>query len=714
MDKKYYSKKRIADSSIDNLKGLEAIKISEQRFRSLIEHTRDAIFCYEYDPPISTNLPVDEQVKLFYQGVLVECNDIAARSYGAEKANEVLGKRLIELFGTESGSLDDFYRMFIEAGYRVDGLEAEEILPDGSKRYFRNNGNGVVEDGMLKRVWGTYQDITGSKGAEKLISIQRDLGLALTTTRDLDEILGLCLRYALLVSDLDCGGIYLFDDETGGMDLVEHTGLPEEFVASGSHYDADSPNVQLVKQGNPIYKRHRDLGIKVDGVRKREGLRALGVIPIHYENKIIACLNVASHELDDVPDNARNSIVTIASQIGNAIARGKAERELDKYRQNLEELVTERTAELIESEKRFRAIFENSPLGIVVISHSNQILEVNQAFSDLLGYTYNELLKMNMVATIHPEDAQEAARGIEKVLAAESEIFHLQPRLVTKQGNPVWVNFIGTILRDNSGQSTFGIGIVEDITERKRTGEELEKLAVDLSRSNEELQYFAYIASHDLQAPLRKILAFSSRLEEKYNDVLDARGHEYLTRMQDAAERGQRLINDLLELSRVTSQGEPFQSTDLNQVLQEVLSDLETHIEREGGHVEAGSLPSIDADPTQMRQLFQNLVGNALKFHKPNTPPSVTVTANADDPNQIQIRVADDGIGFDEELIERVFAPFQRLHSQSEYDGSGIGLSICRKIVERHRGSITAKSVPGEGATFVITLPKQQMKVDQQ
>jgi len=230
----------------------------------------------------------------------------------------------------------------------------------------------------------------------------------------------------------------------------------------------------------------------------------------------------------------------------------------------------------------------------------------------------------------------------------------------------------------------------------------------ELARSNEELEQFAYIASHDLQAPLRKITAFGGRLQAKYQDVLDERGQDYLARMADSAHRGQQMINDLLELSRVTTQGKPFQKIELNQVIQDVLSDLEVNIEKSGGVVEVDDLPAIEADATQMRQLFQNLIANALKFHKPETPPKVTISTNGDTSGQVQISVADNGIGFEEEFIERIFQPFQRLHGQSEFEGSGIGLSVCQKIVERHRGSIHVNAMLSEGATFVITFPRSR------
>jgi signal transduction histidine kinase len=249
--------------------------------------------------------------------------------------------------------------------------------------------------------------------------------------------------------------------------------------------------------------------------------------------------------------------------------------------------------------------------------------------------------------------------------------------------------------------------------------EEVEKKVVERTR---ELQEFAYGVSHDLQEPLRKVMAFGDRLRDKCGPLLGEDGLDYLKRMQNAADRMRKLINDLLALSRVTTQAKPSVPVDLNTVVSEVLSDLEVLVEQVGGKVEVGTLPTLDADPTQMRQLFQNLIGNALKFRKPDVAPVLKLQAEAvakadgfeedDDmeskPRQWRIQLQDNGIGFEEKYQDRIFEVFQRLHSRAEYEGSGIGLSLCRKIVTRHGGSICAHSTLGQGATFLITLPEKQ------
>ena len=232
-----------------------------------------------------------------------------------------------------------------------------------------------------------------------------------------------------------------------------------------------------------------------------------------------------------------------------------------------------------------------------------------------------------------------------------------------------------------------------------------------LADSNRELEEFAFVASHDLQEPLRKIQAFGDRLQDKCGGSLSADCRDYLQRLLGAAQRMQALIHDLLSYSRVSNKPQPFSLVALNTVLKEVVADLAVLIEKTGGRVEVGELPQIECNPNQMRQLFQNLLGNSLKF-RAQDPPVVRVSAApASAPSGgagFLIRVEDNGIGFDEKYLDRLFQPFQRLHGRHEYEGTGMGLAICRKIVERHSGTLTARSSPGKGAMFLIALPAAQ------
>lgn len=241
---------------------------------------------------------------------------------------------------------------------------------------------------------------------------------------------------------------------------------------------------------------------------------------------------------------------------------------------------------------------------------------------------------------------------------------------------------------------------------------ELKEREAALGRSNRELQDFASVASHDLQEPLRKIEAFGDRLAKRCEAQLDDQGQLYLERMLSAAGRMRLLINDLLTYSRVTTKGRPFEPCDLAAVAKDVVSDLQVRIEETNAKVEFTDLPTIDADVVQMRQLFQNVISNAIKYHKDGVPPAVNikgVVTGDDDQATCEIEFQDNGIGFEMRYADRIFSIFQRLHGNQEFEGTGIGLATCRKIVERHSGAIDVESVVGEGSTFTIKLPVSQI-----
>jgi signal transduction histidine kinase len=243
-------------------------------------------------------------------------------------------------------------------------------------------------------------------------------------------------------------------------------------------------------------------------------------------------------------------------------------------------------------------------------------------------------------------------------------------------------------------------------TELSVANESLHRRAAELARSNEELDSFASIASHDLQEPLRKVRTFTEQLTVLEADRLSDKGRDYLNRANVAAERMQRLIEDLLRFSRVSTQGRPFEQVDLAAVTQRVLDDLESQIDDSGGRVEVGDLPVITADPLQMQQLLQNLISNAIKFRRPDVAPVVRVDA-AMVGDEVQLTVSDNGIGFEPRYAARIFRIFERLHGRTDYPGTGIGLALCRKIADRHGGTIEAESALGMGATFAVTLPVQ-------
>jgi signal transduction histidine kinase len=241
----------------------------------------------------------------------------------------------------------------------------------------------------------------------------------------------------------------------------------------------------------------------------------------------------------------------------------------------------------------------------------------------------------------------------------------------------------------------------------QRLNDELAARAIELERSNAELEQFASIASHDLQEPLRKVTTFTQRVVTTEAEQLSERGRDYLDRANSAAARMQKLIEDLLTFSRVATHGRAFAPVDLARLTAEVLEDLETAVEQSGAAVLVGALPTIYADELQMRQLIQNLLTNALKFRREATTPEIAIDGLVRD-GTAEITVSDNGIGFDPQYSDRIFRVFERLHGRSEYDGTGIGLALCRKIAERHGGTVIAHGVPQGGATFTVVVPVDQ------
>ncbi len=264
--------------------------------------------------------------------------------------------------------------------------------------------------------------------------------------------------------------------------------------------------------------------------------------------------------------------------------------------------------------------------------------------------------------------------------------------------------------------------VTRDLTQQRQAEEarrvaegQIREYTVQLERSNLELERFASVASHDLQEPLRKIQAFSDRLRQKYEDLLPEAGRDYVKRMQEAAKRMQDLVNDLLLFSRLTTKEQRFSPVNLSKILTAVLSDLEVRIEESEAKIEFGPLPLIEADPVHMRQLFQNLISNAIKFRRPEHTPIIkieaeTVLAAGDRPATISLVVSDNGIGIEPKYRDRIFGIFERLHSRGKYEGTGVGLAVCRKICEQHGGSIRVDSSPDGGSSFIAELPVRQQR----
>ncbi len=385
------------------------------------------------------------------------------------------------------------------------------------------------------------------------------------------------------------------------------------------------------------------------------------------------------------------------------------------YREALarERQVARLNDDLAHAQGELRTVYGAMACGVVVQDGRGRVCDANDAARQLLGDGYARPTRGWTGAVTRPDgtpladDDQPYARALRTAQPQRDVVLCL----TGADGRRRWLQVDAVPIPDAEGAAPRVVSSFIDVTARIRAEEELRVAAVKLAESNQALYDFTSIAAHDLQEPLRKVQAFGDRLATRYGDALGADGQDYLARMQNATRRMQTLITDLLALARVTTTIQPFALVDLTRVTREVLGDLEVRLAETGSRVDIGDLPTIEADPVQMRQLVQNLLGNALKFHHPDAPPVVTVRATivaappGDGPTLCQLTIADNGIGFDALYAARIFGAFQRLHTRAAYEGTGIGLAVCQKIAERHGGTIVATGEPGHGATFTVTLP---------
>lgn len=355
-------------------------------------------------------------------------------------------------------------------------------------------------------------------------------------------------------------------------------------------------------------------------------------------------------------------------------------------------------------DERFRLAFEAAPTGLVMVDAQGLIVFANAELERLFGYRREELIG-KPIELVVPAAAREAHRKhrsaygdlpTSRMMGAGRDLNGLR-----KDGSEFPVE-IGLNPSRSRGQLSV-LAVIADITERKRTQEALVTKMWELQRSNEDLEQFAYVASHDLQEPLRMVVSYTTLLSERYRARLDEKADKFIRYAVEGATRMQRLVADLLAYSRVGSQGKPLKPVSAQAIVARTIEGMRAAIDEAGAELRCGPLPTVSADDIQLAQLFQNLIGNALKFHA-DRPPRISIGAKSVDGKWL-FSIEDNGIGIEKEHSERIFQMFQRLHERGKYEGSGIGLAIAKKIVERHRGRIWFESQPGIGSTFFFTMP---------
>ena len=454
-------------------------------------------------------------------------------------------------------------------------------------------------------------------------------------------------------------------------------GLPGRVFASGRpewHLDLDTPG--------GFVRREPALGC---------GLNAAFAFPVLAGREVVAVLEFFAAEATPPDSGLLAAMGSVGVQLGRVFERERSERRL---------VVRERL--LAEAQAL-------AHIGSWTWTPATNTLDWSDELHRIFGLDpARDTATFDLYARhLHPEDRDRVLGTIASAVETREDYAFVH-RLVRPDGSVRYVQSDGRVYLTDDGQVERLAGTAQDITDAHLARLEREAYARRLEQTNRELQEFAYVASHDLQEPLRKVRLFADMLATDEAERLSDEGRRAIERMRGAAERMSRLISDLLSLSRISTRPIAFVPVDLGEVVDAVLTDLDVRIEDTGGEVVVeGTLPTVDADRVQMGQVFQNLIANALKYHRPDVPPRVHVHGEVRGTEAI-VTVRDNGLGFDAKYAERIFGPFQRLQGRSDVEGTGMGLSIVRRVLDRHNGHVTAESTPGQGSTFTLTLPLTQ------
>ncbi|WP_428229558.1 sensor histidine kinase [Flavobacterium sp.] len=379
------------------------------------------------------------------------------------------------------------------------------------------------------------------------------------------------------------------------------------------------------------------------------------------------------------------------------------------------EITLKKALDAVEKQKRlYDSIANNTPDLVYVFDLGYHFTFANQALLSMWGKTAEDAIGFGLRENGYEEwHARMHEQEIDEIVAKKKTIRGTVSFPHAELGSRVYDYILAPVFNEN-GEVEAIAGITRDITESKQTEEKLERLVVErtkeLQRSNEDLQQFAHVASHDLKEPVRKIKTFINRLEEQLKGKLDESSIRFIERIHVATDRMFTMIDGVLAYSTINEGMQKPELVNLNEVIKNIETDLEVALQKTDGKILYKDLPQLEGAPVLLYQLFYNLINNSIKFAKANVPPQISIASEIkeNDTDFIQIMVTDNGIGFDPDYAGRIFETFTRLNPKDKYEGTGLGLSLCKKIVERHGGSIMAKGIPGEGTTFIITLPLQQ------
>lgn len=658
----------------------------------------------------------------FYQstpaGKILKANSALAEMLGYSSPAELLPLNMEQ----------DLYWNQVERKQYLRSLEEKGKLKDYEVVLRRKDGKPLMalesaqvmrdENGRVLYYQGIIKDVSEWKRAEKMRDAAYRISETVYSAKDLNELF--CSIHRIVNELVPADNFYIALHERDSQTLrfpyfVDRfdspppprklgKGLTEYVLRTGKTVSAPTPIWQELAQKGEI---------EPQGTPSVDWLG----LPLKTNGKIIGVLAIQSYTEDvTFGEEEREMMAFVSTQVAMAIERKRNEEALR------------------ESERRYRRLMETANDAIVIFQvETGKVLECNLKSSELWGIQSGTLSGLHYLELFPEEEAARlAALFAEWTLKGKG--FADELIIKRKDQRELWVDISASIHEVNG--SKFLQGIFRDVTERRKAQEELKKhknhleelvkertedllrtnqrlrqeiderlkIEKELRRSNAELQQFAYVASHDLQEPLRMVSSYTQLLKRRYQGKLDASADEFISFAVDGAQRMQILINDLLTYSRVGTRGKEFEPVDVELVWQRVLTNLHTAIEESKASITHDPLPTLLGDPSQLSQLLQNLIANAIKFRGEKTP-RIHFSAKKESGEWI-FSVKDNGIGIAPEFYDRIFLIFQRLHSRSEYPGTGIGLAICKKIVERHGGRIWVESVPGQGSTFFFTIPE--------
>ena len=608
------------------------------------------------------------------------------------KKREIINKRVTDILIPEE--VKKFIKICGEVTLTGKPVNFEYPIPSLNK-YYEIAAFSPGKDYFIT----FFTDITKRKKTEELQNSLNYIGNVINSNLNADKIMETVVMEASEVIGAESALIAL---KTSNTWLIKYVcNLPQEMLGS-NFTDENNPYGMLAvntKKVLPINDTYTDENVDVN-VMKEYNIHSALVVPLILDDEVrgLLCFNYHSKKV-----TFEKYYIDFASNLSTPLSLALQNADLIS---NLESKIEERTIELKKAYARVSDLYNNAPCGYHSLDKKGYIIQINDTELSWFGYSREEIIGKKKFADLLTEKSIKTFNNSFPNFKERGEAYDLEFDVIRKDGSILPVLLNATAIMDSSRNYVMSRSTLFDITERRKNEEKINHMLDNLKRSNEELEQFAYVSSHDLQEPLRTIASFTQLLERRYKGKLDDDADEFIAYIVDAAVRMKQQINDLLEFSRVTTTGSEFRMVDTNFILYQVIDNLKSSIDENNAEIIHDNLPKLIGDSDQLRRVFQNLIGNAIRYRKPDETPKIYISAYEDKGNgEYVFSVQDNGIGIEKQYLNRIFRIFQRLHTMEEYEGTGIGLSVVKRVVDRHGGRVWVESELGKGSTFYFALP---------